>query len=72
MSTPNSKLLNTNYHYLPPSPGVYFFHDKTGKILYISRAVNLRRRASSYFQKRHIDLRIEELVNKIYKSSGAP
>lgn len=60
MSTPN-------YHHLPLSPGVYFFHDRTGKFLYIGKAVNLKRRVSSYFQKKHIDPRIEELVSEISK-----
>ncbi len=35
--------------------------------MYIGKAVNLRRRVSSYFKKRHIDPRIEELVSKIAK-----
>ncbi len=67
MSTPNSKFPISDYHHLPPSPGVYFFCDKTGRVLYIGKAVNLKRRVSSYFQKRHIDPRIEELVSKITK-----
>lgn len=57
---------NSKFH-LPLSPGVYFFRDKTGKILYIGKAVNLKRRVNSYFQKRHIDPRIEELAGKISK-----
>lgn len=60
------QILNSKLH-LSSSPGVYFFRDKTGKILYIGKAVNLKRRVSSYFQKRHIDPRIEELAGKIIK-----
>lgn len=34
---------------LPDHPGVYFFKDKTGEILYIGKATSLRDRVSSYF-----------------------
>jgi len=34
---------------LPTTPGVYRFYDKTGKILYIGKAKNLRSRIRSYF-----------------------
>ncbi|MBI2454257.1 MAG: GIY-YIG nuclease family protein [Parcubacteria group bacterium] len=36
---------------LPTSPGVYFFKDKAGQIIYIGKAGNLRNRVKSYFQK---------------------
>jgi excinuclease ABC subunit C len=34
---------------LPPAPGVYRFRDQRARILYIGRAVNLRRRVASYW-----------------------
>jgi excinuclease ABC subunit C len=34
---------------LPPAPGVYRFRDQRGSVLYIGRAVNLRRRVASYW-----------------------
>lgn len=34
---------------LPDSPGVYFFHDAEGNILYIGKATSLRNRVRSYF-----------------------
>jgi len=36
---------------LPTKPGVYFFKDQRGEILYIGKAKNLRNRVRSYFQK---------------------
>ena len=36
---------------LPLSPGVYFFKDKNGQILYIGKANKLRQRVRSYFSK---------------------
>ncbi|QQG42483.1 MAG: GIY-YIG nuclease family protein [Candidatus Giovannonibacteria bacterium] len=35
----------------PNAPGIYFFRDKGGKILYIGKAANLRARIRSYFGK---------------------
>lgn len=35
---------------LPQAPGVYFFKDARGNLLYIGKATNLRSRASSYFR----------------------
>ena len=54
------------YSKLPETPGVYIMKDAAGKILYIGKAVNLRRRVSSYFTHPH-DTRIEGLVREIKK-----
>lgn len=40
---------------LPESPGVYQYFDKEGTIIYVGKAKNLKRRASSYFNKQHDD-----------------
>src|SRR6266571_1122014 len=34
---------------LPPGPGVYRFRDRAGRVLYVGRAVSLRRRVPSYW-----------------------
>jgi excinuclease ABC subunit C len=34
---------------LPPAPGVYRFRDQAGRVLYVGRAVSLRRRVLSYW-----------------------
>jgi excinuclease ABC subunit C len=37
---------------LPEKPGIYIFKTAAGKILYIGKAVNLKKRVSQYFQKK--------------------
>lgn len=34
---------------LTDSPGVYYFHDSAGKVIYVGKAVNLKKRISSHF-----------------------
>ncbi len=37
---------------LPENPGVYLMRDETGKVIYVGKASNLRRRVSSYWRPR--------------------
>ncbi len=50
---------------LPDSPGVYQYFDKEGKILYVGKAKNLKKRVSSYFNKIHDTAKTNVLVKKI-------
>ncbi|MCX6258396.1 MAG: excinuclease ABC subunit UvrC [Bacteroidia bacterium] len=50
---------------LPDSPGVYQFLDINGKIIYVGKAKNLKKRVSSYFQKTHDNAKTDILVNRI-------
>lgn len=50
---------------LPNKPGVYQYFDSEGKILYIGKAKNLKKRVSSYFTKNHEYGKTKVLVKKI-------
>lgn len=52
---------------LPDSAGVYQYYDKNGKILYVGKAKNLKKRVSSYFSKNHDNARTRLLVKKIHE-----
>lgn len=52
------------YEDLPEVPGVYIMKNAPGAVLYVGKAVNLRRRVSSYFTRPH-DSRIEALVQEV-------
>ncbi len=50
---------------LPDRPGIYQHLDKDGGILYVGKAINLRKRVSSYFTKNHDNGKTAVLVRKI-------
>ncbi|NQS90287.1 excinuclease ABC subunit UvrC [Patescibacteria group bacterium] len=51
---------------LPDKSGVYFFKNENGKILYVGKALSLKRRVRSYFQKGTLPPRIHSLMRKVY------
>ena len=54
---------------LPNEPGVYLFIDKSGAIIYIGKALNLRKRVNQYFLKTsYSDPYYEEKINELVKN----
>lgn len=43
-------VLREKLKHLPEKPGCYLYRDRSGKIIYVGKAVNLRRRVQSYFR----------------------
>ncbi len=48
---------------LPHCAGVYLMRDKTGRILYVGKAIDLRKRVASYF--RPVDAKIRSLMSEV-------
>lgn len=52
----------------PDTPGVYFWRDEAGKVLYIGKATSLRDRVRSYFSPDVIKTRGAHIVDMVFKS----
>ena len=54
------KILN-----LPEAPGVYIYLDKNGRVIYVGKAKRLKRRVTSYFNRKHDSVRTNLMVRNI-------
>lgn len=52
----------------PTTPGVYFWKDEAGKILYIGKATSLRDRVRSYFSSDVIKTRGPHIVDMVFRA----
>ncbi|MFA5260153.1 MAG: excinuclease ABC subunit UvrC [Candidatus Omnitrophota bacterium] len=50
---------------LPFTSGVYLMKNSTGKVIYVGKAVNLRKRVQSYFRKKMVISKVDYLVEEI-------
>jgi excinuclease ABC subunit C len=66
LSTQNiSEKLRDKIAIMPSTPGVYTYYNAEGTVIYVGKAVNLKRRVSSYFNRTHDRLRTNLLVRAI-------
>src|SRR5574338_405332 len=52
---------------IPQQPGIYKYFDAEGRLLYVGKAKNLRKRVSSYFIKTFSTYKTHELVRRIVR-----
>lgn len=64
MASSRSKILGQIIKTLPSNPGIYQFFNKDGKVIYVGKAKNLKKRVSSYFGKEQFG-KVRVLVGKI-------
>ena len=53
-------------HTIPHQPGIYKYYDADGKLLYVGKAKELRKRVGSYFSKTFTTYKTHELVQRIH------
>ena len=51
---------------LPENPGVYYFHDAKGKVIYVGKAKNIRKRVISHFTGLDISKKRQDFLRSIY------
>lgn len=54
---------------LPTSSGVYYFHNKKGKVIYVGKAKNLKKRVVSHFSGLDISRKRQDFMREIYSIS---
>jgi len=52
---------------LPPSPGVYYFHDKKDRIIYVGKAIHLKKRVSSHFTQNDAGRKRQNFLRDVCK-----
>lgn len=54
---------------LPPVPGVYYFYDARGKIIYVGKAVNLAKRIKGHFSNNKANKQKQDFLREIHRIS---
>lgn len=54
---------------LPQKPGVYYFRNQKGKVIYVGKAKNLRSRVSSHFSHNGTSRQKQEFIRNVYNIS---
>ena len=52
---------------LPSAPGVYYFHNTKGKIIYVGKAINIKKRVSSHFTHNDAEKKRQYFLRQVCK-----
>jgi DNA polymerase III subunit epsilon len=58
-----------HFDVLPVTPGVYYFHDSKGKIIYVGKAINIRSRVNSHFSNNSGSRQKQNFITNIHSIS---
>ena len=58
-----------HFELLPTTPGVYYFHDAKGKIIYVGKAINIRNRVNSHFSNNSGTRQKQNFITHIHSIS---
>ncbi|TGD57909.1 exonuclease domain-containing protein [Flavobacterium humi] len=55
-----------DFEQLPEKPGVYYFHDQVKKVIYVGKAVNLKKRVASHFSGHNVKPQRQHFLREIH------
>jgi DNA polymerase-3 subunit epsilon len=58
-----------HFDQLPAGPGVYYFHNNKGKIIYVGKAINIRNRVNSHFSNNSGSRQKQNFIRHIHSIS---
>lgn len=58
-----------DFEALPEQTGVYYFLNKQGKVIYVGKAKNLKKRVGSHFTGHNVSARRQDFIREIYHIS---
>lgn len=58
-----------DFEQLPETPGVYYFHNQERKVVYVGKAVNIKKRVASHFSGHSIKPQRQNFLRDIYAIS---
>lgn len=61
-----------DFEALPSCPGVYYFRDRGGKVIYVGKAVNLKKRVASHFTGHNPNPQRQHFLRNIYSITFEP
>jgi DNA polymerase III subunit epsilon len=59
----------SDFEQLPEKPGVYYFYNQAKKVIYVGKAVNIRKRVASHFTGHNINPQRQNFLRDIYSIS---
>jgi len=57
----------TDFDQLPTKPGVYYFHDKKDKVVYVGKAINIRYRVNSHFSNDAPTAQKQKFIRNVHR-----
>ena len=58
-----------DFEQLPEKPGVYYFYNQEKKVVYVGKAINIKKRVASHFSGHNINLQRQNFLKDIYSIS---
>lgn len=57
------------FEQLPPTPGIYYFHNEKGKVIYVGKAINIKSRVNSHFSNNSDSRQKQNFLRHTYSIS---